>query len=265
VISIYGATLVALCVAWFRGIRSARLLWALGLLIFGILLFRVALGRSGTYATMKVMMPAIMLSALWIDELWASWRNNAAINAHKVMTAVALTVVLINFSSGMCLDPVMRSNFAAACQQAFLLEGKFTKLPLWGVAIPEIPRVGVFVDEWTATSLREIKPFLDAHTRPRQEVYFFPNEAVYYFLFDRTNPTRYPVAYFAATYDRQREVIRDLERSRPRFVIYSKKTWLIDQIPEDVQIPLITAYLKNRYRTVRKMETIDILERITAG
>jgi len=264
VIGVYCATLVALCVAWLRGVRSARFLWALGLLIYGMLLFRIALGRSGYYGTTKVMIPAIVLSALWIDELWAKWRQNDAMRARRAMIVVALTAVLVNLTNGICLNPFVRSNIAVAWEYAFSIEGKFSAAHISGFTLPEVPRLGIFVDRTTAVSLREIKCFLDVNTRPRDYVYFFPNEAIYYFLFDRTNPTRYPIAYFATAYDRQHEVIRDLEKNRPRYVIYSRKTWRVDGIPEKIQIPEIVSYLDSRYRTVKHMEMIDALERIPA-
>lgn len=266
VIGVYCATLAALCIAWFRGVRSARFFWALGLLLYGVFLFRGALGRSGTDATVKVMIPAIVLTALWIDELWTNLRvtlrQNEGMNTRRVVTAVALMAVLVNFTCGICLDPLMRFNFSVALQHAFFMEGKFTALRIRGVAVPEMTRLGLYVEIPMAADLREINDFLDRKTKPRDYVYFFPNEAIYYFLFNRTNPTRYAIAYFAATYDRQREVIRDLERNRPRYVVYSRATWRIDGIPEKVQIPEIVAYLESRYQTMSQGKTFDILERI---
>jgi hypothetical protein len=57
-------------------------------------------------------------------------------------------------------------------------------------------------------------------------------------------------------------VIRDLERNRPRYVVYSRTTWRVDGIPEKVQIPEIVAYLESRYQTMTQGKTFDILERI---
>lgn len=261
VIAVYSATLVALCIARLRGGRSARFLWALGLLVYGTLLFRIALGRSKDIQTTKVMIPAIILTALWVDDLWVSWRQNRGAIVRSAWTLTLLFVLLVNFV-GICLNPYSRYRIAEAWKYAFTMDGKFSVANINGVALPDLPRVGIFVNERTAHHLREIGRFLDENTKPRDYVYFFPNEAVYYFLFDRTNPTRYPIAYFATPFERQREVIRDLEKNRPRYVLYSRNTWRVDYIREEMQIPIIVQYLKARYRTVKKMDGADVLERI---
>jgi len=262
VIAVYGATLVALCVAWSRGVRSARLLLAMGLLVYGILLFRIALGRSCSHQTTKVMLPSIILTALWIDELWAYWRKNRTMNIRLALMLAAFTALLVNFVNGICLNPFVRSNIAIAWEYAFTMDGKFSVANINGVALPDLPRIGIFLHERTANRLREIGRFLDEKTKPRDYVYFFPNEAVYYFLFNRTNPTRYSIAYFATTFERQHEVIRDLEKNQPRYVLYSRNTWRVDNIREEIQIPIIVQYLNSRYRTVKKMDLADMLERI---
>ena len=89
----------------------------------------------------------------------------------------------------------------------------------------------------------KINTFLQAHTRAGDYVYFFPNEAAYYFLFNRNNPTRYPLAYQAITYEQRREVVAELAAKRPEYVVFSRSTWRVDNIPETVQVPEIIDYI----------------------
>jgi hypothetical protein len=262
VITVYSATMVALCVAWLRGVRSARFLFAMGLLVYGILLFRMAIGRSHDMQTMKVMLPAIILTALWMDELWAYWRRNRAMDIRSAFMLAAFTALLVNFVNGICLNPFVRSNIAAAWEYAFTIDGKFSASNVNAETAADLPRAGIFADKPAVDSLRQINRFVSENTRPLEYVYFFPNEAIYYFLFNRSNPTRYPIAYFATPYDRQREVIRDLEKNRPRYVLHSRETWRVDAIQEVIQIPFIVDYLKGRYRMVKRLDSVDVLERI---
>ena len=98
-------------------------------------------------------------------------------------------------------------------------------------------------------------------TKPGDYVYFFPNEAIYYFLFNRNNPTRYASAYLAVTADHRRELVADLELNRPRYVIYSLKTWRMDDIGETIQVPEVVNYLRRAYRPVVNLGDVVVLER----
>jgi hypothetical protein len=261
VISIYCASIITLFVSWFRKVRSARFFWTAGLVIYGVLLFRVALGRSGDVQTMKAMIPALILSAVWVDELWMTLRQNHNTHLQKAILWVSLTAILINFTNGICMNQTAGNFLVSSLQETFKMDGKFSIVQGGETMVPE-RRLGMYVDEFTAISINEIKSFIEQHTRKGEYVYFFPNEAAYYFLFDRKNPTRYPVAYFAATYERQDEVIHDLEKNKPRYVVYSKQTWRIDGIYEQVQIPKIVNYLNRHYKIVKPMQSVDIFKRI---
>lgn len=131
-----------------------------------------------------------------------------------------------------------------------------------GEWVPELARAGVRVDPATARSLRGLKSFLDEATAPGDDVYFFPNEAIYYFLLDRRNPTRFAISYFAITSELRRELVADLERRRPRFVVWSLRTWRVDGIRENVQVPEVLAYLLENYRAYRLLGDVQILERV---
>jgi transposase InsO family protein len=130
-----------------------------------------------------------------------------------------------------------------------------------GSLVPEVERVGVFVDAATADSLRDIQRFLNARTWPGDFVYFFPNEAIYYFLFNRRNPTRYAISYFAVSTEQRLELVKDLERRKPRYVVYSPATWRVDNIPERIQVPEVVAYLQQKYHAISKLRGVVILER----
>lgn len=132
-----------------------------------------------------------------------------------------------------------------------------------GVEIPELQKGGIFFESQAALSIIKIKEFLDVNTGRGDYVYFFPNEAAYYFLFDRTNPTRYAISYVAATREQREEIVMDLEKNRPEYLIYSKKTWRIDNISETVQVPEVVEYLNKRYKPVMDLEDVQIAKRIS--
>lgn len=130
-----------------------------------------------------------------------------------------------------------------------------------GEMIPDIPRGGIYFDPETAASIKKIRKFLDTYTAKGDSVYFFPNEQAYYFLFDKKKPTRFMGSYGTATKNQRRELIMDLEANKPRYVIYSLKTWRVDGIREEVMVPEVVEYLNKRYRPFQDMGDIIFLKR----
>jgi hypothetical protein len=127
--------------------------------------------------------------------------------------------------------------------------------------IKSIKRGGIFYGSHNVSDVYNIRNFLEENTEPGDYVYFFPNEAVYYFLFDRNNPTRYAISYFAVTSEQRRELIGDLEKNKPEYVIYSLETWRVDNIPEYVQVPEVVQYLKKKYKPHVSMGNVLVLKR----
>lgn len=134
-------------------------------------------------------------------------------------------------------------------------------LPADGYRLPEIKRGGILFDPTTAERLKRISRFLQENTTPGEYTYFFPNEAGYYFLFNRNNPTRYPCAYHAATRAQRVELIGDLEQKKPKYVVYSLSTAHIDGITEEIQVPEVVVYLKREYVLDSEQGDILILKR----
>lgn len=256
VLALYSASALATGLAWAKGTRSPRLLWAAGLTLFGLALFRQALGRSAAEQTLKVALPALFLAALWLDAAWGRvvrWREAPAAALVPALCAAGVVAAL----AGIGLDDELRFRMGTAWRIATWWEHKFAT-PQELLSGPVHPRVGFPLDPQTQASIGEIDELLERHARPGEPVYFFPNEAAYYHLFRRTNPTRYVLGYFAPSFERQREVIRDLDARRVRLVVFSPRTWRVDDIPETVQIPLIVDYLRQNYRLLAAGRSVDL-------
>ncbi len=134
-----------------------------------------------------------------------------------------------------------------------------------GEEVRGLARGPVLFEPVMAYTIEKIRTFLDAHTAPGEYVYFFPNEAAYYFLFNRTNPTRYAYAYWAVTTEHRRELVADLEKNKPRYIVYSLNTWRHDGIDEDQQVPEVVSYMRQKYKEIRDMGSFLILERNNGG
>jgi len=114
---------------------------------------------------------------------------------------------------------------------------------------------------------REIQLIADFFSRHEsgKYVYFFPNEPAYYFLFDKFNPTRYPMSSLMVTLAMRREAVADLERRKPEFVVYSTETWRPDDIPERIQAPEVYEYLELNYDVMEDHGAVVFLRRKQGG
>jgi len=233
----------------------------LSLVLYGIILLRIPLGRTGVIEAIKVFHPVLLLLAFHMDALISSMVNSKVSYlkvGHALMAFVVFGTLSITAAFGS--DANLRRRMGHLMYSITNPSKRLTIQPT-GVSLTEIERGGIFYSRETADSITKIKTFLDANAQKDRYVYFFPNEAAYYFIFNKQNPTRYAIAYFAATKSQQLELIADLERNRPRYVVYSPKTWRVDYIPEMEQVPEVFGYLQRTYGVVSDLGNVVILQR----
>ncbi len=239
---------------------SPDTLLTIGILIFGILLFRSALGRSDEYHVYYASQPAFLLLFLSIDRAVESNKRYLPIivkagNLFKTILLSLFIVFLFNYSYMLKMN-LLYLNYDLTHFSQKLIRNKT------GVELSNLTRSGnVSFDPITAATLNKIGSFLNKNTVSGDYVYFFPNEAAYYFLFNRTNPTRFPISYFAGTSKQRQEIVADMENKKPFYVIYTLNSWRIDNIPEEIQVPEVVKYLQENYRVSQNMGTFLVLQR----
>lgn len=258
VIGIYAYAWVDVLCLLLIGNRYKILLLKISLLIFGTLLFRSALGRSDYYHVLFSSMPAFLLVFISFDGALALfWQSPIFMRIGRLSKAIVLflSILLLLANSN------LKANFAYAAYYLFdyVKEGYAEEV---GYNVPGLYRSGpVRFDRPTALSIIKIRTFLETNTRAGDYVYFFPNEPAYYFLFDRKNPTRYANMYFAITRQQRLELVADLDKKRPEYIIYSRNTWRIDNIPEQTLAPEVVAFIKEKYEPVSIFEDVAFLKR----
>lgn len=260
VIGVYGVSLLGLLPRLWLGVRDPRLPLEGALTVFGLLIFRIALGRSGEVNVFRSALPAFLLCFLHLERA-ARVALRGRPRALRIGGAAQATVWALSLGGLFAGSPYLESRLVAQLHDLAHASGKLTLVES-GRSLPTLERAGVFVDDTTARSIDQIQDFLSANTRPGEYVYFFPNEAIYYFLFDRRNPTRYALSYFAISRQQRLELVRELEDKKPRYVVFSPRTWRVDGIPEAIQVPEVVAYLRRHYRPVRSSPDVVFLERV---
>jgi hypothetical protein len=222
--------------------RQDRETWLRFLLLaYGVALFPVAVRRFSDESVLKVFLPAFLL---WTRFLEGSVSGILATRGReRGIRAAGLLGVLLPFAVLSCSSPMMRSQGSAV---AYLVRGDKFVSRGGNLTAPPFERSGVVLDRRTADSIVAISSYLERFSRGRDDVYFFPNEPMYYFLFDRVPPTRYVMTSIAATREQRLDIVRDLERKRTPFVVYSISTWRVDSIPDNIQAPEVLDYILPR-------------------
>lgn len=229
------------------------------LLLYCMILMRIPLGRS-LGNDIKVFPPTFILLALQMDSLAAAMRCSQKIYmklGHAIFALIILGTLSVALFSG---PSILGHNMEDTVERLIRFPQMHSVKPT-GVPVHDIGRGGVLYDPATAKDMIRIKNFLDTYARDDRYVYFFPNEAAYYFVFNKQNPTRYAYAYHAATSAQRRELISDLEKKKPRFIVYSLNTWRVDGIPETVQVPEVVDYIRQKYDTFSDLGGVIILQR----
>ena len=237
-----------------REIKRDNLL-KMSVLVFGILLFMVAVRRYSPENVYKVFIPGVLLLFLFTDRAFMG-----IVNRRDFRRIGHMVFLILLFISAFGLVSRTGNLKHAIGTSLSLFKDKWNRVQL-GDEIPFVDRSGIYFDPVTAESITRLNNFINANTAPGDYVYFFPNEAAYYFLFNRNNPTRYAISYFAITAEQRRELVNDLERHKPTYVVYSKGTWRVDDIPEFIQVPEVVNYIYQKYSPYLDTGNILIMKR----
>jgi hypothetical protein len=116
----------------------------------------------------------------------------------------------------------------------------------------------------------EALQFLLDNTTPRDFVFVYPYYPMYYFLADLRNPTRYGILLYGYNTTGQfQEALADLDRQRPRFVLWDTlvdgdtwKRWYPAYVQPPERDLIIEPYLTRHYTTIATKSGFRIMQRV---
>lgn len=259
-ILVYLLTALRLLPLLAMGKMTTRNLTEFSVLVFGIILYRAALSRPDLYHLFFASQPALILCFLQLDRTFSA--GNSLTVFCSPTGKRAQVAALCGFIAILFLIPEYRNyTVVNTVKYGLNFREKWSRQEA-GYQLLPARTGGVPVGEELVDSIAKIDDFLARNTGAGEYVYFFPNEGGYYFLFDRKNPSRYALSYQAITAEQRREIIRDLDAKKPRYVIYSRRVWLVDNIQPGVQVPELVQYLHEHYIPFQDMDEILVMKRI---
>jgi hypothetical protein len=95
-----------------------------------------------------------------------------------------------------------------------------------------------------------------------ESIWFYPSEAMFYFLTDRPPPNSFLWAYDAPSRDLQERAIAELSKSPPQWLVRSNLGFTIDWIPESELLPQLSLYVQSNYETVGMLPGATLMKRI---
>ena len=115
--------------------------------------------------------------------------------------------------------------------------------------VRDVPRArGVLIRARESAELASVKKYVSLALQRDETFFDFTNRAIFYYLLNRDNPTRYvEVAYYESE-ARQREVIAILEKNQKvRAALVPPGGILVDGVPHELRAPLVWQYLQEHF------------------
>ncbi|HJQ41286.1 MAG TPA: hypothetical protein VKB93_29450 [Thermoanaerobaculia bacterium] len=117
------------------------------------------------------------------------------------------------------------------------------------VEVRDVPRArGALILDHEAKDLAAVKKYASLALKPNETWFDFTNRAIFYYLLNRDNPTRYVEVAYYQTEAAQREVIATLERNpHIRAALVPPGGTPVDGVPLELRTPLVWQYLQEHF------------------
>ncbi|UCD57571.1 MAG: hypothetical protein JSV16_00225, partial [Candidatus Hydrogenedentota bacterium] len=252
----YGPAVYALCAAYLA-VRLVVDRWRLdafdsmvaALVASGSMLFGVALGRSDNAHLIFALPPAFCLHLLFVGRSGSILRENiTGCRVRKFRYAEFLICTAFLFASLAFFNPALLAR-----KTAERAKDSVEKM-LYALKLPKPLKV-------YGPAFMEVVEHVRTRTGPHDYVLALPSNSAYYYLTDRRNPTRFCQFAMLAT-DRHRvEVLEDIRRRRPKYVIYDIIGERVDEISDEVQFPGALDFILRNYAGEERIgDTLILLD-----
>lgn len=92
--------------------------------------------------------------------------------------------------------------------------------------------------------------FLQGNMKKGDLFFTLTSEAIWYYYLGLPCPTRFPYVWVAAPRPFQKEIVRDLDAKKVKWVLFKDEDWSyrVDGIPNDEKFPVISDFIRGHYR-----------------
>lgn len=219
---------------------EARMLFIASIAFFGLILFRSTLGRSDFYHLLFVLLPSIVLIFYLTETLFPK----------KTYPSLVLSGVMLLFFTRLWFG------------DGFIDKALF-KIQTYGHVIGSyksynLERSGILVGEEINTKDTEaLVEYINLNSSPQDSIFVYPWMPELYFLANKKNATHFdtPYSFFSPAYQSQQ--IEQLNRNKPKIVVYNKEMRFGNLSPES--LPAVNQYLQQNFLSVFQIGNNQIL------
>ena len=220
---------------------SPTMLFSGVLIVFSLIFFRAASGRPDVphiaYAT-----PILFLTAFYIcQQLFTHKSTLSETISHNWQ--VVLVVILLG------VFPTFDVLHLPALNQASIASAKqFRHLP----SVPD--------DAWLTPEIAQVRDYVTTNSTKDDYLFVFTNKPIYYYLTDRRNPSRFYISWFADPQPFTNEMLSDLKKNQPKFVIYETEGFYDapDAVPMSIRVPEVNQWILDNYPNTVTIGTTKI-------
>ncbi len=234
---------------WLRR-RSDPLDFALLVLaVFAAVSQRSALGRAEFrhqyFAAFLVGPLLVVLAVLFVRKLRALWLSGA--DGDRAFTAAIVTACALAVATLFWIPDLI----SARLDDLIRYQARVTRSFRDGHA------------EEVRHRIREVSAQIVTLTGPDEPIFDYSNQPAFYFFANRPNPTRFYQVPIISPRRFQAEVIRDLERARPKVIIKTSPEGFdrFDNIPNALRTQAVEAYVLDCYRFYRSIRGVELWTR----
>ncbi len=96
-----------------------------------------------------------------------------------------------------------------------------------------------------------MKRIVDKYSKEGEFIFFFNDEPMYYFLFNRRNPTRFDLPFAANTLSKRYELLNSIRTNKTKLIIIDQNVWAVDGINNARRLPELYSYIIENYERVK--------------
>ncbi|MGH0033397.1 MAG: hypothetical protein ACQGVK_00060 [Myxococcota bacterium] len=212
--------------------------------IFGVLAQRSVFGRSDLFHVQAVVPVTALVLVVAVDRIVP---GPGADPGRRAVAAGRLALLAAVAWLGGFADHVVPASYAYTRVSLSHVAAQLGGRPVPGRVDPAIERAVAWIRE---------------HSRADDPVFFVPNNAAWYYLVGRPNPTRFAVTHQMVTDAHRAEALADLEANPPRFVVWDDRALRIDGVPDErVMGERMLAFLDAHYEPARRFGPLRVLAR----
>ena len=116
---------------------------------------------------------------------------------------------------------------------------------------------------WLPDDINEVSTYIKDNSTDQDYIFSFTQQPIYYYLTDRKNPTRFNISWFADPQNLTEEMLLDLKKNPPKYIIYSSGSgWdNPDGFTSAQRLPEVDAWIKQNYPIEKNIGPIMLLEK----